>query len=404
MRTHIKRRYMQFGVLVVWTCMVTVSFAADSIKVAGKRIPRLAEAAIHIEDQDAVDALFAGFIADPPTDFHTIDAAEAAVELALPHPRRLGRIAYVRPGIGNIMFSPAWVYLLSMHFDTVVLMYSNMTDPEPGATDVRRIRELEGVPIPESIRRKVRIFAIGSPNFNAISYLQQSDTSLEQLELLRRHKRLRSVVLRHNAKAWMFAHSQGMIDAVLTDHRLASAGLPIFNKIIGIAGAVKGGRLIESAIGPDLIAGAAFLAGEQGGLAFELVSKTNTVAELIEHLDIPGPDFAKEFNLDIRLVNKTFAAFGGVLDNTAPQGNARVALLGLTGIPDGDGVVKPNDGVEDFDSTTLGQNNAIFQQVDHIQITEDPALLASMLNVVVAALGSEERRHHSEGRKGDRDD
>ena len=390
--------------LVIAALVASSTIAAEPIRVDGKLLPRLADPAVHIPDQAAVDALFAGFIADPPTDFRTIDAAVAAVDLALPAPRRLGRVAYVRPGIGNIMFSPAWIYLLAMHFDNVIVMYSNMTDPVPGATDVRRVRALEGVPIPEAIRHRIRVFAIGSPQLNAISYLQQSDTSLEQLEVLRRHKRLRGVVLNRGKPAWVFAHSQGMIDTLLTDHRLATAGLPRFARIVGIAGAVKGGRLIESVIGPDLIAGAALLAGEQGGTAFELVSKTNTVAALIEHLNITGPDFARELNLDIRLINRTFAAFGGVLDPNAPQGNARAALLGLTLIPDGDGLVKRNDGVEDFDSTTLGQHNRIFQQVDHIQITEDPALLSEMLNVIAAAVGADERRRHRPNRDDDDDD
>ena len=159
-----------------------------------------------------------------------------------------------------------------------------------------------------------------------------------------------------------------------------------FERIIGVAGAVKGGRLIESAIGPLLIGGAEAVAGEQGRVAFESVGKTATINILVDVLEIPGPDFAKEFNLDIRLINRTFAGFGGALDSSAPQGNARLGMIALTDIPDGDGLVKPNDGVEDFDSTTLAQHNLIFDQVDHIQIIEDPALLRDMLDVIVDAL------------------
>jgi hypothetical protein len=364
-----------------------VAAADDTITLDGKEIPRLAIPAVNIDDQAAVDAFFSVFIADPVTDFRTVEAAEASVGLALPKPRRLGKIAYVRPGIGNIMFSPAWVYLLAQHYQTVVLMYSNMTDPEPGATAVRRVQELEGVPIPASIRNKVKIFAIGSPKFNVISSLQQSDTTLEQLEILRTSPMLDDKVL--EVPAWMFAHSQGMIDTILTDERLRAAGLESFERIIGVAGAVKGGRLIESAIGPFLIDGAEAVAGEQGRVAFELVGKTATVNVLADVLGIGGPDFAVEFNLDIELIKRTFAGFGGVLDSSAPQGNARVALLDLTDIPDGDGLVKPNDGVEDFDSTTLAQNNLLFEQVDHILIIEDPALLRAMLDVIVDALEAE---------------
>jgi hypothetical protein len=370
-------------------CLSFAGMAAadDTITLDGKEIPRLAIPAVNIDDQAAVDAFFSVFIADPVTDFRTVEAAEASVGLALPKPRRLGKIAYVRPGIGNIMFSPAWVYLLAQHYQTVVLMYSNMTDPEPGATAVRRVQELEGVPIPASIRNKVKIFAIGSPKLNLISSLQQSDTTLEQLEILRTSPMLEDKVL--EVPAWVFAHSQGMIDTILTDERLRAAGLEPFERIIGVAGAVKGGRLIESAIGPFLIDGAEAVAGEQGRVAFELVGKTATVGVLADVLGIGGPDFAVEFNLDIELIKRTFAGFGGVLDSSAPQGNARVALLDLTDIPDGDGLVKPNDGVEDFDSTTLAQNNLLFEQVDHIGIIEDPALLRAMLDVIVDALEAE---------------
>lgn len=370
-------------------CLSFAGMAAadDTITLDGKEIPRLAIPAVNIDDQAAVDAFFSVFIADPVTDFRTVEAAEASVGLALPKPRRLGKIAYVRPGIGNIMFSPAWVYLLAQHYQTVVLMYSNMTDPEPGATAVRRVQELEGVPIPASIRNKVKIFAIGSPKLNLISSLQQSDTTLEQLEILRTSPMLEDKVL--EVPAWVFAHSQGMIDTILTDERLRAAGLEPFERIIGVAGAVKGGRLIESAIGPFLIDGAEAVAGEQGRVAFELVGKTATVNVLADVLGIGGPDFAVEFNLDIELIKRTFAGFGGVLDSSAPQGNARVALLDLTDIPDGDGLVKPNDGVEDFDSTTLAQNNLLFEQVDHIGIIEDPALLRAMLDVIVDALEAE---------------
>lgn len=105
---------------------------------------------------------------------------------------------------------------------------------------------------------------------------------------------------------------------------------------------------------------------------------------LIDLLEIPGPDFAQKLNLEIRLITRTFAGFG--LDSSAPQGNARQALLDLTDIPDGDGLVKPNDGVEDFDSTTLAQHNLIFEQVDHILIIEDPMLLRDMLDVILDAL------------------
>ncbi len=379
-------------VAMLWSGSTAGVAAADSIIVAGKSIPRLEDPAVHIDNQEGIDALFAPFVAGAPVDFRTVEAADDAVDLGFPKLGRLGRVAYVRPGVGNIMFSPASIYLLAQHFKTVVLLYSNMTDPEPGATDLRRVYELEGVPIPSAIQKRVRIFAIGSPKFNVISARQQSDTTLEQLEILRSSGGFFRSGFKRGRVGWFFAHSQGMIDAVMTDHRLRSAGLPSFDRIIGIAGAVKGGRLIESEIGPLLIGGAEAAAGEQGRIAFETVDRTATIANLIDVLEIPGPPFAQELNLDIRLISRTFAGFGGVLDSSAPQGNARQGLIDLTDIPDGDGLVKPNDGVEDFDSTTIAQHNLVFEQVDHIGIIEDPSLMRAMLETIVDALW-EEYRH-----------
>jgi hypothetical protein len=377
-------------VTLLWLGLANAALADSTIHVAGQEIPRLAVPAVHIDNQEGIDALFAPFLDGAPIDFRTAEAAEASVGLALPGDDDLAMVAYVRPGVGNIMFSPAWIYLLAQHFDTVVVMYSNMTDPEPGTTDVRRIRSLEGVAIPEAIEDEVKIFAIGSTKFNVISAMQQSDTTLEQLEILRNSRELRGKILKESKRAWMVAHSQGMIDTVMTDHRLRSAGLVSFERIIGVAGAVKGGRLIESAIGPFLIDGAEAVAGEQGRVAFESVGKTATINALVDVLEISGPEFAEEFNLDIRLINRTFAGFGSVLDSSAPAGNARPGLISLTDIPDGDGLVKPNDGVEDFDSTTLAQHNLIFDQMDHIGIIEDPALLRDMLDVIVDALWEED--------------
>jgi hypothetical protein len=194
---------------------------------------RIAPAPVAPADQSKVDAFFSGFTAAPVTDFHSAAAAQDAVALTVTdgqgHPIRLVDVAFVRPGLGKIMFSPAQIYMLARHFRTVVLLYTNMTDPDAAARAFRRVTELEGIPIPSEIAGGVRIFAVGSPQLNVISYLQQPDVTLEQLELLRRH----SATLGFDplaADRWVFAHSQGVTEAVVTDHRLRKAGFPGFDR------------------------------------------------------------------------------------------------------------------------------------------------------------------------------
>ncbi len=375
------------AVLLVCVGIAGKAGAVEAIALDGVEIPRLAPAPYHIADQAAVDAFFSAFVDGAITDFRTVQAAEDAVGLGPINedgePVRLGKIAYVRPGLGNILFSPAFVYLLAQHFDRVVVMYTNMTEPAPGATALRPVEALEGVPIPAAIAGQVEIYAIGSPELNLISFLQQSDVFLEQLEIIRRawHRKARHLL----GDSWVFAHSQGVNDAVLTDHRLRTAEFVGFRRVVGIAGAVMGGRLLESAIGQSFVDGAFAIAGEQGAAAMEALKESVATAELIEHLAIPGPDFAKRLNLEIHLVTRTFAAFGGTVDPALPQGNIRGTFLFLAGFPDGNGEVKPNDGVEDFTSTLLGSVNRVFPQTDHILITEDPEILAEMLETLDAA-------------------
>jgi hypothetical protein len=266
--------------------------------------------------------------------------------------------------------------MLARHFDTLVLLYTNMPDPDASARALRRVTALEGVAVPSEIAGRVRIFALGSPQLNVISYLQQSDVTLEQLEILRRN----AATLGFDpltGDRWFFAHSQGVTDAVLTDHRLRRAGLAGLGRIVGIAGATRGGRLIEAPIGAVFAQGAEDAAGEQGRVAIEELGATATTANLIEHLDITGAN--REEKLVHRLSRRIDVAFGGVVDPSAPQGNVRGSFLFLAGLADGDGNVNPNDGVEDTSSTLLGKRSLAFQQVDHILITEDPALLRRMI-------------------------
>jgi hypothetical protein len=357
-----------------------------TIQVKNKQIDRLGPVPVAPPDQGALDAFMGGFTANPITDFRTQAAADAAVNLAIlgsnGQPVRLGDWAIVRPGLGNIFFSPAQVFLLARHFDTVIVLYSNMTDPV-GPTALRQVSSLEGVNIPASVAGSVRIFALGSPQLNIISFEQQSDVTLEQLEILRQNQAMLGFNI-FNERGHFFAHSQGVNDGVITDERLREAGLDRLGRVVGVAGAVLGGRLIGTAVGDSFVAGAEAVAGEQGRYAFELLTPTLTMDALANHLNLEPTDPERRMQrLLNRLENRTYAAFGGVVDPNAPQGNVRAAFFGLAQLPDFYGQVAPNDGVENLDSTTLGRHSLTFQQTDHILITEDPNILRAELQVLV---------------------
>ncbi|MGE0869337.1 MAG: hypothetical protein AB7P03_12280 [Kofleriaceae bacterium] len=353
-----------------------------TIIVDGQPIERLAPPPVAPADQAAVDAFMGGFLAGAITDFRTAAAAEAAVDLAIldnhGDPVHIGDVAFVRPGIGNIMFSPAQIYLLSRHFTNVVVMYTNMTDPT-GPTGVRAVTSLEGVPIPASIAGEVRIWAIGSPQLNIISGAQQSDVTLEQLEILRQNQSLIGFDPLGN-KNWIFAHSQGVFDAVVTDHRLKEAHLNDFKRIVSVAGATQGGRLIGTPLGDTFVQGAEDAAGEQGRIAFEALEPSVSIANLIEFLDVNGAH--PEDKQRKRVRRAVWGAFSGSVDPNLPQGNIRDAFLFLAAQPDFRGEVTSNDGVENLDSTSLGKRRLTFVQADHILMIEDPAILRAELEVV----------------------
>lgn len=146
---------------------------------------------------------------------------------------------------------------------------------------------------------------------------------------------------------------------------------------MGIAGATRGGRLVEAPIGASFASLAEDAGGAQGRVAVEELGATATAANLIEHLEIRGANPGEK--LVQRLSHRIHAASGGIVDPAAPQGNVRDSFLFFATLADGNGEVLPNDGVEDAASTLLGRHSQAFPQVDHILIIEDPALLREMV-------------------------
>ncbi|MGE0548669.1 MAG: hypothetical protein AB7O24_27260 [Kofleriaceae bacterium] len=349
----------------------------QTIAVGGQRLRRIAPRPMAPADQAKVDTFMGGFLAAPVTDFRTQAAAEVGIDLAVTdvagEPVRLGSVAYLRPGLGNIAPSPADVFLLARHFDTLVVLYTNTTDAS-GDASVRRVTEIAGVTIPDRIAGEVNIFAIGSPQFNLITSTQQSDVTLEQLQQLHDASTLVGFDALEEP-AWIFAHSQGSIDAVLTDDRLRDAGFAGFDHIVTIGAALEGGRLIRSGIGASWISGALAAAGTQGATAMEALAPDLVAGTLTGLLGV-----TTEQELASVLAERITFSFAGAIDTTAPKGNVRDAFLFLAGQADGAGRIDPSDGVVSTTSALKGGFTKSYPQTDHVLLIEDPALLADMLS------------------------
>jgi hypothetical protein len=356
-----------------------------SITIGGRKVKRIAPVPVLPFNHIGLDAIISGFHAFPVIDHRTKVAADAGLEHTLMDkdgkPIRIGRVAYVRTGLGNIPPSPALVYLLARHFETVVVLYTNMTD-SASHTAFGRPSAIGGVPIPESIENEVRIFELGSPQYNMISAAQQSDVLLEQLEILRtKQDQLGFDPLAE--PAWIFAHSQGSIDAVISDHRLRREGFAGFEHIITLGGALEGGRLIRTAVGLGWFNTALVVAGPQGGDAISGLAPDVVRSTLVEQLELASEDL-----LASELEHRIDFAFGGSINLFFPVGNIRPGLWFLASQPDQFGLIGPSDGMVSTDSARVRARGALFNQVDHILLFEDPGLLAGMLDHVLRSEGN----------------
>ncbi len=350
-----------------------------SFTVGDKEFARIAPEPVLPFNQFQLDAIIGTFLALPVIDFRNSIAAEASLDKVerdgTGQPIRLGRVAYVRPGLGNIAPSPAHVFMLAQHFDVVVVLFTNMTS-SPEFTKFGRMNGMGIVNVPEALRGKIKLFGIGSEQWNLISAQQQSDVLLEQLQILHEHKdELGFDALQE--PAWMFAHSQGALDAVISDHRLRQAGFAGFERIISVGGALEGGRLIPTATGLSWRAGAALAAGFQGDAAIAELDPGIVQDILAEHLELDD-----ESQVRTALDKRIDFAFGGTINPFFPPLNVRPGLFALASTPDLFGFVGPNDGMVSIDSSHRGRRTKTYNQTDHVQVIEDPDLLADMVGIL----------------------
>lgn len=188
-------------------------------------------------------------------------------------PASLGALTIMRPGLGNIGFSAAQVFRAAQHSERLVVAYTYQGTGEERT--LRPATEIDGVPVPPELRGKV--FVIGSPRHNFISYRQSSDVFLEQLEAMRKSKGLLGVDPL-KAQATVIGHSQGGLDATLTRERLEKAGLgEAIGRLVAVGSPFGGSAVADRLLG---------LAASASAGAVDLDDGWKAVGEL-------DPDFAR---------------------------------------------------------------------------------------------------------------
>jgi hypothetical protein len=109
------------------------------------------------------------------------------------------------------------IFRQAQYVDRVVVAFSHF-DPE--RSELRELRELGGDPLPPEFQG--RIFVVGHPGKNAISWEQQADVQVEIMKLLHEQReKLGHDVMREGAT--FFAFSQGAPASVLMLRRLQEA-------------------------------------------------------------------------------------------------------------------------------------------------------------------------------------
>jgi hypothetical protein len=177
-------------------------------------------------------------------DWRSADTAAAAV--ATPpvssksgDPQPFGPLTIVKPGGSNFTPSPAYLFRAAQYSGKLVLAYQNASDPSKNT--LRPVDEIQGVPVPDSLRGK--IFAIGSEDPAVVSIEQASDNFVAELGQMEQQKDMLGVDPL-SAHATVLSHSEGCADAVLTRRRLDEAGLGgAIGKLVTVGSGVGIGSL-----------------------------------------------------------------------------------------------------------------------------------------------------------------
>lgn len=373
--------------------------AKGAIALAGKSVPRLAAAPTPPAKakQAAVNFFFDSVLTPLGKTTTTADAlglfvkttnwrttAYAKTAVATPlvpggEKKPFGKLTLMRPGLGNIGFSPASVFRAAQYSDKLVVAY---TGRGTGAQrTLRPATEIEGVPVPPSLKGK--IFVIGDPDHNLINYLQSSDVLLEQMEAMRQSGAQYGIdPLR--SKATLIGHSQGGLDGALTRKRLEEAGFKdAIGRLVAVGSPFRGSNCADQLLGLASGTLAASLDGDDGMRAIKQLDPEPTKKwfgkaeerlvdlsysgrisgspELHARLGIPPVELEDPNNIRPML---RLAAHGASLSDVTKSFSALARYL--TQDP------KPGDGLVPLASATYGKERIPLKMpYDHIGMIED---------------------------------
>ncbi|MGE0867310.1 MAG: hypothetical protein AB7P03_02025 [Kofleriaceae bacterium] len=391
------------------------------IAVNGKSIPRLERAPLDLAPEDDakmltyVKAFGAKRDGDTNPQYRSeefvddVFTSEYALDDANGAPLQIGEVAYVRPGLGGTMASAAQIYLLAQHFKTVVLLYTNMTETDPAYTTALRkvdtgvgiLDPVVGTYVPSPVPLD-NIYAIGSAHYALISYQQQSDTTLEQLELLRQGWERDDFPFDPFAQtdAWIFAHSQANPDAVMTNARLETAGFKPYGKIVAMGSAILGCRVGGTMTWDNATNAARETSGggEQAANAYAALVPLTVRTNLATVLGLADP--GEQLPIDTLTTQLREPLRERIAYAIAPvvhpgpdlplmpvedKGDVRIRYYNLAGMADfegTDGKNLPNDGLENLDSLTSAAQSTILYKVDHMGVFEGPQHMLAALKFI----------------------
>ncbi|MGC4116307.1 MAG: hypothetical protein QM765_17380 [Myxococcales bacterium] len=303
-----------------------------------------------------------------------------------------GKLTIMRPGLGNIGFSPASVFRAAQYSDKLVVAYTGL-----GSGAQRTLRpatEIEGVPVPPSLKGK--IFVIGDPDHNLINYLQSSDVLLEQLEAMRKAGPRYGIDPLHS-KATFVGHSQGGLDGTLTRKRLEAAGYSdAIGRLVAVGSPFRGSNCADQLLGLASGALAASLDRDDGFRAIKQLDPEPTrkwfgkaeeqlvdlsysgcisgTPELRTRLGIPPLELEDPNNIRPML---RLAAHGASLSDVTKGASALIGFLMHE--------PRPGDGLVPLASATYGKERIPLKMpYDHIGMIEDFHVIDQIAADVVA--------------------
>jgi hypothetical protein len=208
-------------------------FGVGEILIGGKRIARMARRPQQLTaaQQAAFNTFYTASLALPPlpgfTNWRSAAVANEAATSSTPvSGTPLGKMVVFMPGLGNWGPSAATVFRLARYAQRVVMAYQATANPK--LNSLRVATQIDGVPVPESLRG--RVLAIGDGSNRALVTPQQgSDLMLEYLSLMQRNQSLLGFDP-ITSNATFIGHSEGSFIMMITRERLELAG---FKQTVG---------------------------------------------------------------------------------------------------------------------------------------------------------------------------